>query len=213
MTQSSSQFLNILVPWCQAGHMVCKAVFQVLSSAIDHVLLNNNLIVPCALLKESREKERGCHHTSTQSKRILPIQTTKGHDFPLAVALLISYFYICFLWQFFFFFLLKRCGNLVLMQLETGSSSSGNKSLCFSTVSLRHGAGYWPGTTTNGWKPPEESDPPCPPQSPPPTLPNVSQELRPAEARCFGFLTSGWKNVLLLTLTEKKKNNAILISQ
>lgn len=122
MTQSSSQFLNILVPWCQAGHMVCKAVFQVLSSAIDHVLLNNNLIVPCALLKESREKERGCHHTSTQSKRILPIQTTKGHDFPLAVALLISYFYICFLWQFFFFFLLKRCGNF-------SSDATGNREL------------------------------------------------------------------------------------
>lgn len=48
-------------------------------------------------------------------------------------------------------------------------------------------------------------------QSPPPALPYVSQELKPAKARCSGFLTSGWKN-LLLTLTEKKNNRAIILS-
>lgn len=50
----------------------------------------------------------------------------------------------------------------VLKQVETGSSSSGNKSLCslcFSSVSLRHRGGYWPGITTNGWKLPEEPPP------------------------------------------------------
>lgn len=91
----------------------------------------------------------------------------------------------------------------VLKQLETGSSSSGNKSLCFGTVSLRHRGGYWPGTTTNGWKLPGEHYPPTHRQSPPPSLPNVSHELKPAKARCSGFLTSGWKN-LPFALTEKK---------
>ena len=101
--------------------MVRKAVFQVLSNASDHVLLNNNQTAPCVLLKESREMERRHHHTSTKSKRILPIQTFKGHHFPLPVTPLISYFYICFLWQF-FFFLLKRCGNF-------SSDVTGNREL------------------------------------------------------------------------------------
>lgn len=47
-------------------------------------------------------------------------------------------------------------------------------------------------------------------QSPPPSLPNVSHELKPAKARCSGFLTSGWKNVLF-ALTEKKQYGHILV--
>lgn len=49
---------------------------------------------------------------------------------------------------FFFFFFINNVENSVLKQLETGSSSSGNKSLSFRTVSLQHRGGYRPGTTT-----------------------------------------------------------------
>lgn len=47
-----------------------------------------------------------------------------------------------------FFFFINDVENSVLKQLETGSSSSGNKSLSFRTVSLQHRGGYRPGTTT-----------------------------------------------------------------
>lgn len=77
------------------------------------------------------------------------------------------------------------------MQLETGSSSSCNKSLCFSPVSVQHQAGYWPSTTTNGWKLPEDppfSSLPKHRRSQPPSLPNVSHKSNLTQAQMLRIL-------------------------
>lgn len=205
--------LNIPVPGCQRQHMVCKTVFRFFLMQVSMSCPPMTDLVPCVLWKgtvedvflpQQKAKE---FFVFKQIKVIIPHFQSHSLDFFLLHLLPLTVF---------LFFLQKWCGNF-------SSDVTGNRDLfqwqqilvfryCITAAQswlLARDHDKWleaPGGT------PPPPPPPLPDrQSPPQTLPNVSHELKPAKARCSGFLTSGWKN-LPLTLTEKKNNMAIFLS-